>query len=131
MVRRIYWRFYQNFLMPSRIPEYRALLSEANAKGYESVTISSLAACASGRAVLPRLALVLRNDVDSDVSTARAMFQVERALGIRATYYFRLSTLDAQLMRELQDYGNEVGYHYEEVATAAKRYGYRSSADVV
>ncbi len=130
MIKQLYWRVHQDFLMPCRIPEYRALLTEAKARGYKSLTVCDLAACASGRATLPPLALVLRSDVDTDVSTARAMFKVEKALGIRATYYFRLSTLDARLMREMQDYGTEVGYHFEEVATAAKRRGFRNSTDV-
>jgi hypothetical protein len=74
--------------MQSRIPEYRALLAEAKAQGYEFLTVRDLVACASGCATLPSLSLVLRNDVDTDVSTARAMFEVEKALGIKATYYF-------------------------------------------
>jgi hypothetical protein len=131
VIRQLYWRVYQNFLMPSRIPEYRALLTEAKARGYEFLTVRALASCASGRATLPPLALVLRSDVDTDVSTARAMFEVEKAVGIRATYYFRLSTLDERLMREMTAYGTEVGYHFEEVATAVKRLGLCSSTDVV
>jgi hypothetical protein len=130
MITRLYWRVHQNFLMRSRIPEYRVLLTEAKARGYEFLTVRDLARCASGRATLPPLALVLRSDVDSDVPTARAMFEVEKALGIRATYYFRLSTLNERLIREMTDYGTEVGYHFEEVATAAKRCGLRNATDV-
>jgi hypothetical protein len=130
MVKTLYWRLYQNFLMRDRIPEYRALLAEARDRGYQSLTISDLADCASKRARLPPLSLVLRNDVDSDCATARRMFEVDKAFGIRATYYFRLSTLDAELMRDIQLYGAEVGYHFEEVATAAKRHGFRDAADV-
>lgn len=130
MIKRLYRRFHQNFLMRSRIPEYRALLLGTKARGYTVMTVRDLAVCAAGRKPLPPLALVLRSDVDSDVATARAMFEVEKELGIRATYYFRLCTLDGRLMREMQDHGTEVGYHFEEVATAAKRNGFRNPADV-
>ena len=131
MLQTLYWRLHQNFLMQDRIPQYRAILAEAKARGYQFLTISDLADCASKRARLPPLSLVLRNDVDSDCATARKMFEVDKALGIRATYYFRLSTLYGLLMRDIQVYGAEVGYHFEEVAAAAKRYGFREPADVI
>jgi hypothetical protein len=130
VIKRVYWRIYQDFLMHARLREYEKLLTEAKERGYATLTLCDLATCVSRQATLPPLTLVLRNDVDSDVATAREMFQVEKTLGIKATYYFRLSTLDAALMRDMQDYGTEVGYHFEEVATVAKRRGLRSSADV-
>lgn len=69
-----------------------------------------------------------RHDIDTDVGGARAFFEIEKALGIRASYYFRLSTIDRDLMREINSYGSEVGYHYEELATHAKRYGLNTPA---
>ena len=36
------------------------------------------------------------------------------------SYFFRRSTWDVGLMRELADAGREVGYHYEELATLVK-----------
>lgn len=126
----LYWRFHQNFLMHDRISEYENLLATAQASGYVFLTIAELAAVARGTMPAPQLGFVLRNDVDTDVDTARLMFETEKSLGIRSTYYFRLSTLDIDLMRDMQEYGTEVGYHYEEVATIAKRLGFRSPADV-
>jgi hypothetical protein len=116
--------------MRGRLAEYRALLLEAKTSGYTFITISELAAIARGSMPAPELAFVLRNDVDTDVATARLMFETERAIGVKATYYFRLSTLDAKLIREMQDYGTEVGYHFEEVATVAKRLGLHSAVGV-
>lgn len=126
----LYWRFHQNFLMRDRISEYADLLAAAKANGYVFLTISELAAVARGMMPAPQFAFVLRNDVDTDVDTARLMFKTEKSLGVRSTYYFRLSTLDIELMRDMREYGTEVGYHYEEVATVAKRLGLRSSAEV-
>jgi hypothetical protein len=127
---RLGWRIHQNFLMRDRIHEYEKLLLAARAEGYKFITVSDLVAIARGSVAPPELAFVLRNDVDTDVSTARLMFQTERELGITATYYFRLSTIDVDLMRDMRDHGTEVGYHFEEVATVAKRLGLRNSAEV-
>ena len=65
--------------------------------------------------------MVLRHDVDTDPTTAAAMWQIARSLGVRASFYFRLSTLDIDLMRRIAESGSEAGYHYEEAATVAKR----------
>jgi hypothetical protein len=44
----------------------------------------------------------------------------------RATFYFRLATLNSMLMGEIHESGMEVGYHFEELATVAKRRGIAS-----
>jgi hypothetical protein len=130
MIRWGYRRIYQNFLMPTRIPEYRRLLSEVKARGFESITVRELADVARGlRKAGPRT-FVLRVDVDSDVATARAMFEIGQELGIRSTYYFRLSTLDPKLMRDIHAAGSEVGYHFEELATVAKARGLRDLSQI-
>jgi hypothetical protein len=49
------------------------------------------------------------------------MFAVEARHGVKATYYFRLSTLDFGFMREIEAAGGEASYHYEEAADFAKR----------
>jgi peptidoglycan/xylan/chitin deacetylase (PgdA/CDA1 family) len=116
--------------MRDRISEYKGLLSAAKAQGYTFITVSDLAAIANGAMAPPDLAFVLRNDVDTDIYTARLMFDAEKALNIRATYYFRLSTIDANLMHDMRIHGTEIGYHFEEVATFAKRLGLRRSDEV-
>lgn len=129
MMKKAVFRAYQNFLMRSRLPEYERLLGDFVAQGYSFLTVADLARQGtSGR--LPPRSCVVRIDVDSDVATARDMFRIERALGLRTTYYFRLRTLEPGLMREIADSGSEVGYHYEELATFAKRHGLRNGGDI-
>jgi hypothetical protein len=65
--------------------------------------------------------IVHRHDIDTDLRTTRKLFEIEKKHGIRASYYFRLSTLDFGLMREIEEYGSEASYHYEEVASFAKK----------
>ncbi|MCG2584306.1 hypothetical protein [Massilia sp. TS11] len=112
-------RLYSHYLMPSRLPLYAELLTQARKHGYQLLTVKAAAALQPD--ALPERMMVLRHDIDSDLDTARAWFREEQRQDVRATYYFRLSTLDRGLMRDLADYGSEVGYHYEEVASFAKR----------
>ena len=121
MLTSLFWRIYQDFLMPSRLQEYDALLHEIDRNGYEFLTCADYACRRLGGLPLPRLVCLLRVDVDSDVDAAVQMFDRQQRLGLRASFYFRLSTLDPEIMRVIAAQGSEVGYHYEEVATIAKR----------
>jgi hypothetical protein len=114
-------RIYSDYLMPSRLRHYEALLEQARYAGYRQTSVRAwLAALRSGRAGRHPV-LVHRHDIDTDLRTARRMFALEQKHGVRASYYFRLSTLDFGLMRDIERYGSEAGYHYEEIASYAKR----------
>ncbi len=122
-------RLYADYLMPCRLPHYDALLAQARDHGYRQTSVRSwlhaLRSQNSGNGVGHRWSsppvLVHRHDIDTDLATARRMFEIEQRHGVRASYYFRLSTLDFGLMRAIEDYGSEASYHYEELATYAKR----------
>ncbi|RZA36443.1 MAG: hypothetical protein EOP92_05380 [Lysobacteraceae bacterium] len=131
-------RVYADYLMPSRLGEYEALVREVAAAGYAQLSVRDFfrqiqgAQDASGKsAVCPRgPSFVHRHDIDSDLRTARKMFDIESRHGVHASYYFRLCTLDFGFMREIEAAGSEASYHYEEVADFAKRRRLRS-ADAV
>jgi len=126
-------RLYADYFMPTRLGEYGALLKEARDRGYAQIPVRSFfrqlaAPSAAASAAASRLAdgmpgkvLVHRHDIDSDLRTARKMFELEARHGVNASYYFRLSTLDFGFMREIEAAGSEASYHYEEVADFAKR----------
>jgi hypothetical protein len=117
---------YRDFLMPDRLGEYRRLISAALDAGYAATSIEQhwrrLPLDASSTARY----LVLRHDIDTDPRTARAMWDIERELGAHGSFFFRLSTLDVALMKAIVDSGGSASYHYEELATVAKRRRIRS-----
>lgn len=129
MMERAVYRFYQNFLMAERLDEYDRLLRSLTERGYTFLTIADLARCVMANR-LPELSCIIRVDVDSDIPTARSMFEIGQASRVPATYYFRLSTIDQVLMRQIANSGAEVGFHYEELATIAKRLGLRDRSQV-
>jgi len=123
-------RLRQNYLMPDRLDEYRLLLTGIRHRGYRFLPLVEFANTIRAGNTTNAPTCLLRVDVDSDPRGAGRMFAVERELGIRSTYYFRLSTIDRALIAEMVQHGTEIGYHFEEASTLARQRGYRSAADV-
>lgn len=116
----------------NRSDEYSGLLAAAQRAGYELVGLADFHERVTSEAEDWRV-LALRHDVDiRDVEGNNAFYGIEAALGARSTYYFRMSTagVHADLICRLLRSGFEVGYHYEEGATIAKRHGLASRAAV-
>jgi hypothetical protein len=122
-----------NYAGKDRIAEYAALLGTARDAGYELTSLADFHERAAREAQPEPRWLVLRHDVDIDDTAGNTAFwEAERAVGARSTFYFRLSKAEAHrpLIRNLLRDGFEVGYHYEEGATTAKRRHLTSRADV-
>ena len=132
LVGKIMNRVFADFVMPSRLHEYRGLLQGALDAGYVITSIEQFWRSKAGPGPTPSNPfLILRHDVDTDPGTARKMFLIERDLSVVSSYYFRLSTIDARLMSEILDHGGEASYHYEELATVAKRRRPRDTASAL
>jgi hypothetical protein len=117
----VWHRVDADFLMPSRLGTYRSTLEVALAAGYEIVSVHRFWKLAMADEIGPGSRyLVLRHDIDTDPQTGAAMWSIDGALGVRGSYYFRLSTLDVRLMRAIHEGGAEASYHYEELASLAK-----------
>ncbi|HEX4159558.1 MAG TPA: hypothetical protein VHY79_13900 [Rhizomicrobium sp.] len=116
--------------MGSRLSRYRALLNFLVETGYSFQPLREFAEAVNRNESASSPVCLLRNDVDSDPAGAGLMFDCDRAAGVRATYFFRLSTLDVGLAKEIASSGSEVGYHFEEIATAAKRLGLHSRRQI-
>jgi hypothetical protein len=121
-------RVYADFLMPSRLDELRGLMQLAASQGYQAESLASFwEKIAKSEPFKPGKHLILRHDIDTDPRTARAMWKVEKSLGMtQSSFLFRLSTVDLPFMRELAEQGVDVGYHFEEVATIARKEGLRT-----
>ena len=121
MIKKILYRIYGDYLMSSRLSEYEAILRTFKEAGYESMTIRDVCLCVHSNQPLPRKLIVYRHDVDVSLKIARKMFKLEKKCNIRASYYFRLSTLDFDFMKEIENFGGEASYHYEEISSFVKK----------
>lgn len=120
-------RIHEDYLMGSRLGDYRRFLETLQAKSVRILGVEAFQeAHRLGRLESGVPIAILRHDVDTGPDTARRMWEIEMALGIRSTYYFRLCTLAPDLMKEMHASGCEVSYHFEEVATYAKEAGVSS-----
>lgn len=127
----IWYRLYSDYLAPTRMQDYRDLLREFIDHGYETHSIISFwRLLNSGLDISAGRHLILRHDVDLDCGAAKMMHDIEQQVGARSSFYFRLCTLDVDLMKQIEQSGSEASYHYEELATLIKRYRI-SSADEV
>ena len=127
MLKRIFNRIYEDYLMPSRLSEYERIITASLAKRYQHLTLYEFYLLARDNKVSPvGKYFIHRHDIDTDVRTARAMFEIEKKHGIKSSWYFRLSTLDYKLMEEIHQYGSEVSYHFEELAQYCKDHRIRS-----
>lgn len=114
-------RLYSDYLMPSQFRTYVELMSAADDSNYAQVSVRMYNEMVSEGGTLPDKMIVHRHDIDTDLRTTRKLFEIEKKHGIKSSFYFRLSTLDIKLMREIEEYGSEASYHYEELATYAKK----------
>ena len=61
--------------------------------------------------------LVLKHDVETDVSKAYELARIEQQYGHRGSYYVQAYLLDKKenvtLLRQMQEMGHEVSYHYD------------------
>jgi hypothetical protein len=118
---------WKKLTQPSRLDEYQRLLELARDSGYR---LTSLAAWYKHYYSKENRVMVLRHDVDIDPVGAAEMYRIEKAIGARATYYFRWRTMNIGLMRQMLQDGFEVGLHYETLATYCKKHNLRRSEEI-
>lgn len=112
-------KLYSDYLMPSRLQDYENLIIAIKDAGYNQTSVRSAWSSIQSAGKLNGI-FVHRHDIDTDIATAKKMFDIERKHGAKSSFYFRLSTLNVSFMREIEEYGSEASYHYEELATYAK-----------
>lgn len=126
-------RIYQDFFRPSMEANYEKILKSAVDNGYEFHTMLSFTQLQLKDELLPdKKYLILRRDIDTaDSKILYKMLELEKKYGARATYYFRWSTIDIELMRSIESAGGEASYHYEEIATFCYKHRIRTVKDLM
>ena len=88
---------------------YKKLMESAANAGYQAITVREYL-----QGIRRPLTLILRHDVEWNPRWALAFAELEKGFGFRSTFYFRVDTkaFNLSIMRQLQDEGFEVGYHF-------------------
>jgi hypothetical protein len=96
---------------------YLSLLSALQEKGYEFLSFEEFLQRGGRRTV------ILRHDVDKKPANALKMSDIEKSLGIKASYHFRFPKDNSyrQAITMLASEGHEIAYHYEELDVIFKR----------
>lgn len=124
-------RLKSDYLMSSRLEKYDDFLCLTFKEGYTQTSIRDFWKVLHEDIVSDKKIVVHRHDIDSDIRTARKLFNIEKKHGVKSSYYFRISTLDFYFMHEIEEYGSEASYHYEEIATFAKRNNVRTADEIL
>lgn len=122
-------RIYSDYVMPSRLEAYEKFVRLAQDAGYSQTSVRLFSNALRDNSGFDKKLVLHRHDIDTDLRTTRKMFEIEKKYNIKSSYYFRMSTLDFNLMREIEEYGSEASYHYEELATFVKKNKIRNSAE--
>src|SRR5262245_28200217 len=98
---------------------YRRLMDTLISNGYEFVSMENYSVNGGKKNLI-----ILRHDVDDRPDHSYKMAVLEKELGIRGTYYFRIvkQSFDKDIIRKIASLGHEIGYHYEDMALAKGDY---------
>ncbi|TFH39630.1 MAG: hypothetical protein E4G95_00580 [Bacteroidia bacterium] len=100
--------------MDFTLVNFRELLISLKNAGYQSVMPDEINQVDSGKY------FVLRHDVDRSPGNSLATALIEKELGFRGIYYFRMvpASLDTGILINISVLSHEIGYHYEDLAAA-------------
>lgn len=115
------------YLINKRLTEYEKILTTAIENKYR---IISLRDYASNTYSDSSLLFILRHDIDKESKATGLMFEIEKKLGANASYYFRNSTLDTELMKKIEAFGSEASLHFETIADFIKEKGISSKKEL-
>ncbi|MDP1621141.1 MAG: hypothetical protein Q8M08_02260 [Bacteroidales bacterium] len=104
--------------MDFTILTYRQLLNALLSRGCVFQTFSEYLKDPAEKAV------ILRHDVDARKEHALRFAKIQAEPGIRGSYYFRVApqSWDEKIIREINDLGHEIGYHYETMESVSAKW---------
>ena len=125
-------RLYADFFRPSKEDDYERIIKTAKDNGYEFHTVLSFVEVVKNGIDAGKKYLILRRDIDtSDFKILRKFLEIEKKYGARSTSYFRWNTINTQLMADIEKWGGESSYHYEEIATFCYQHRIRKKEDAI
>ncbi len=94
---------------------YKLILENLAKNGYQFQTYEEF----STSPVQGKVA-ILRHDVDRAPKNGVKMARIEKDMGIKASYYFRVvnESYDESCIKSILELNHELGYHYEDLALA-------------
>lgn len=106
--------------MDFTIKKYSQLLKAFLDKGYQIATFTDYLNDNIGERYV-----IMRHDVDEQANNALRMAQIEKDLGVKATYFFRMvkQSNKPEVIRQIAEMGHEIGYHYEDLSSANGDFG--------
>ena len=88
------------------------LYSSLKEQGYEFITFSDFLTKSSSNKFI-----ILRHDVERHYQNALKFAEIQHDLGIRATYFFRMSKhYNEDVIKRITSLGHEAGYHYDDLS---------------
>lgn len=122
-----FFTVFSTVLLNNRLKEYGKYIEYARENGYQVLSLEDFYKLPNKR---QGKHFVLRHDVDSSDISTRKMFETEKELGLKSTYYFRSSTIERKLICEMIDSGFDVGFHFETIADYAKQYDIKNKSEI-
>lgn len=126
-------RIYEDYFKPSRLPDYERVLTAFHNAGYQMVGVLDYYKMRTQGGVNGKV-FINRHDIDTSPKVAGEMFEIEKAVyghDGSSTYYFRNSTFDIGIIKSINEYGYEIGYHYEELATCEKIHKFKDKEKIL
>ena len=92
---------------------YKELLQELLANDYSFQTLENFIQHPNKEKIV-----ILRHDVDRKPGNSLVIARIEKEVGMKASYYFRIvkESYDEDVIRQIVEMGHEIGYHYENLA---------------
>ena len=131
MFKMVLSRLYSDYLRKSKLGDYEKIIKYFIKNNYESFSIKEFIKVVRRNQLGENKILILRHDIDTDIGTAKLFFRIEKKYNLKSTYYFRQSTIEIPFMQEIEDYGSEASYHYEEIAQFCKDHSIKEPAQVI
>lgn len=105
------------YILNNRLKEYEKIICNAIKNDYQVISLRDYVL----KNFNPNKKIfILRHDVDHRSYATKGMFEIEKKYGVKSSFYFRNSTFEPVLMKEIELHGSESSLHFEPIADFIK-----------